>query len=422
MVKGILKILKDFFSRDGGSVFLAMVISRFISFFSSWIALQLIDEKKLGLVLYAYSFLVFLIPIGGWGLNQGYIRYAAISKNEDYKNQLFNFVFKKGFFISAGFSILLLLITNLFVKDVSLKNYFSILSFSILSFFFYELFKSYFRVHHRNKIFAYLEIVYSAVLLVLVFGLSYYFKGTGYSIALAFSPLIAVLFFIPLVTFQKSENKKPDNVNIAFYKYGFYAEMAGVASYLLYSIDLILVGSIMKQPEAVTHFKYVSIIPYSFLFLPSVLITADFVRLTENIERKDIIQDYIKNYWKLFSLISVVVMAVSFLFPKLILSIFNKNLEQHTLTFQILMFGVVGVLMFRGLFGNLLSSIGKTHINFWISTFGLMINIVTNYWLIPIYGINGAAITSSIIMWLSGISSFLLFRKYQNRLLNEGRV
>lgn len=416
MIKGILQILKDFFSRDGGSVFIAMVISRFISFFSSWIALQMIDEKNLGLVLYAYSFLVFLIPIGGWGLNQGYIRYAAISKNEVYKDQLFNFVIKRGLFISVVFSLFLLLITNLFIKDIPLKNYFSILSFSILSFFLYELFKSYFRVQHRNKIFAYLEIVYSLVSVILVFVLSYYFKGIGYSIALAFSPLLAVFFFIPLVSFKKFENKKPDNVNRTFYQYGFYAELAGVASYLLYSIDLILIGTIMKQPEAITYFKYVSIIPYSFLFLPSVLITADFVRLTENIEQKDIIHQYTKNYWKLFSLISFGLIGVSILFPRLILSIFNKDLEQHALTFQILIFGVVGVLMFRGLFGNLLSSIGKTHVNFWISSLSLLINIIANYWLIPIFGINGAAITSSVIMWLSGIASYLLFKKFQNEL------
>ena len=93
-----------------------------------------------------------------------------------------------------------------------------------------------------------------------------------------------------------------------------------------------------------------------------------------------------------------------------------KNLEQYVLTFRILMVGVIGVLMFRGIFGNLLASIGKSHINFWIAVATLLVNFVFNYLLIPKYGINGAAVTSAVVMWVSGILSYILFTKYQREL------
>ena len=73
------------------------------------------------------------------------------------------------------------------------------------------------------------------------------------------------------------------------------------------------------------------------------------------------------------------------------------------------MVGISGIFMFRGLYGNLLSSIGKAHINYYIATIALLLNIVSNYYLIPKYGIRGAAITSALLMWFTGIASYVWF-------------
>ena len=419
MLRDIKLLINGFLSRDGASVFIAMAFSRLISFISQWIALQMINERSLGLVLYSYSYLVFLIPIGGWGLNQSFLRFAAINSDLRYKEDLFQFTLRRGFILSLTFSLVIFLAGFLLVRDnQELRMYFMIFSFSLISFFYLDLFKNYFRVQHKNKLFAKLEITYSLTLLLSVIVLSYFFKSNGYALALTFSPLFSAIVFLPFVKFRTKAYKKPANINFNFWKYGFFAELAGVSHYLLYSIDLILIQNIMKQSEAVTHYKYVSIIPYSFLFLPSILITTDFVKLTENIDKKNIISSYINNYWKLFSLVSLGVIILAFVFPKLILSIFLKGLEQHVLTFQILMIGVIGTLMWRGLFGNLLSSIGKMHINFWLSSGGLILNLALNFLFIPRYGINGAAMTSAIIMWISGYLSYIIFKKYQREIIS----
>jgi O-antigen/teichoic acid export membrane protein len=70
---------------------------------------------------------------------------------------------------------------------------------------------------------------------------------------------------------------------------------------------------------------------------------------------------------------------------------------------------VVGILLFRGLFGNLLSALGKAHMNLYITGIALGLNIGANLYLIPLYGIKGAAITSASIMWFTGILSAWLF-------------
>lgn len=417
MLTRLKAFITGFLSRSGSSVFVAMLSARLLAFVASWMALQVVNEKDLGLVLYAYSFFVFLIPIGGLGLNQGYIRYAAIGKDHELKNNLFVYTLSSGFLVSLVFATLLLMVSYLvFRSNTQLMHYFMILSGSLVSFYLLDLLKNYFRVHYKNHLYAWLEIVYNVILVVLVGILGYFFHAIGYSIAITISPLIAILFFLPKTHFNLKSYLKPAIISVEFWKYGFFAGLAGVATQLLYAIDMILIGNILHKPELVTHFKYVSLIPYSLLFIPSMFITADFVKLTEEIDQTPKIKQYIQNYWALFTVISAGVLILAFVFPKLILSLFSKELTQYVLTFRILMIGVIGVLMFRGLFGNLLSSIGKSHMNFWIAVGTLLVNFLLNFQLIPKYGLNGAAFTSACVMWVSGILSYLLFKKYQRKL------
>ena len=171
------------------------------------------------------------------------------------------------------------------------------------------------------------------------------------------------------------------------------------------------------EPEMVTHYKYVSLIPFSLLFLPQVLIATDFVKITEQINNKKFIYKYIINYWMLFALISAILLILSFVFAENILSVFQQNYTMYVSTFKILIIGVVGILIFRGLFGNLLSALGKAHINYWIALISLGMNLIANLYFIPKYGILGAAITSAVVMWLSGFLSFGLFWIYYKKRL-----
>jgi O-antigen/teichoic acid export membrane protein len=417
MIKSIQDIIKGFLSRDGGSIFYAMILARIISFLSSWLVYQLVNPTDLGNVLYLQSFLVFIIPIAGYGLNHSYIRYAALSSKETDKSVLFLYSLKSG--IGINFINILLFIGIGYVLGINSGEKFTylvILSFSLFSFYLLDLVKNYFRIKHENKRFAYLEIVNNILLISLVGILSYYWGAAGYAVAIVTAPLLAVLVFIPKINLKIGHDILFPFDKKSYYHYGFFASLAGVATQLLFAIDMILLGNITGNPEVVTQFKYVSLIPFSLLFLPSILITADFVKLTENIGQKKMLQTYIGNYTKLFILLSIAMLLVGFLLSKPLLVFFSKDLAQYTTAFRILLVGVVGVFMWRGLYGNLLSSIGKAYVNFWISTSAFIINVILNLLFIPRYGITGAAFTSAITMWISGVLSYFLFHKYWKKL------
>jgi len=404
-MKNYIEFINNFLSRSGGFIFSSSVISKGLSFFASWIAIKLIPNKELGSVIFAFQIIAFVIPVAGLGLEQGLLRYGALIKSTIKKNKLFTYALKYGALVS--FILIGLIIFSAFFIEFKLektKYYLILLSLALPSHFLFGIIKIKFLLDKKNKLYSYVDLTYNILFVLLVFLLSYYLNELGYAISLILAPLITSIFFIKKTPLKWNESLDTGITNLTFWRYGFFASLSNVTTQLLISIDIILIGIILKNLELVTAFKYISLIPFSFLFLSQAVMTTDFVNLTEKIYDKKYILNYIKNYIKLFSLISLGCLIFISLFGSYMLSFFEKEYSQYYTTLFILTIGISGILILRGLFGNLLSSIGKAHIN-----------LILNYYLIPKYGINGAAITSAILMWFTGLLSGLFFFYYFNQ-------
>ena len=381
----------------------------------------MIPNKELGVVLFAYSIITFLIPFGGLGLNQSLIRYGSLLSTENDKNSLFIYVFKKGTIVTLFIISLIIIFGYVFpFKFENTKNYLALLSFVLIPLFILSIIQTQFRLKHKNKEFSKTDITHNLILVLSVLTFSYLFQEKGYISALIIAPTLTSLFFFKKLKINFSITKKLKIIDFSFWKYGFYSGITSVVTNLLLIIDILLIGHLMEDSEMVTAYKYVSLIPLSLLFISKAFITTDFVFFTEKIKNKEYIFNYIKSYMSLFFLISIIICTFSFFFSKEILTIFSQDFTIYSESFLILIFGISGILIFRGLFGNLLCSIGKIEINSYIMAIALVLNIFSNFYLIPIYGIKGAAITSAILMWFTGVFSCIWFLYlYKKILINE---
>jgi O-antigen/teichoic acid export membrane protein len=381
-----------------------------LSFLASWFALQLIPNKELGVVLFAYSIVAFLVPFGGLGLHQSLIRYGSLLSTEKDKDSLFVYVLKKG--TTVTFLIISLIIIFGYIYPFKFENtryYLTLLSFVLIPSFILSIIQIQFRLKYNNKEFSKTDITHNLILVISVLIFSYLFQEKGYIFAIIIAPTLTSLLFFKKLNINFSVTKKLKMVDFSFWKYGFYSGITSVVSSLLLIIDILLIGHLMGDSEMVTAYKYVSLIPLSLLFLPRIFINTDFVTFTEKIKNKEYIFNYIKSYMSLFFLISILICGFSFFYSKEILSIFSQDFAIYSESFLILIFGISGILIFRGLFGNLLCSIGKIEINSYIMAIALVLNIFSNFYLIPIYGIKGAAITSALLMWFTGVFSCVWF-------------
>ena len=419
-MNGITTFISNFLKRSGSHIMAASVVSRLLSFFASWIALQLIPDKELGVVIYAFQIILFIAPVANLGLNQGLIRYGAFLKTEKEKMSFFNYILKRGVIITSLFA-LLISVVSFFIdfKIPKTSSYLQLLSVSFITQFLFQVTQIQFRLLKKNKSFAYAEFIYNILLVSLVFILSYYFKELGYAIALIITPFLAFLINLKKTRVRQTEKIKFDFINITFWRYGFFASMATVTTTLLVSIDILLIGNLIPNIEMVTIYKYVSLIPYSLIFISQVVMTTDFVEFTENVKNKKYIYNYIFSYIKIFSIISVTCLFVIFVFGKFLLSLFDDSYVAYFPTLIVLTIGVMGIMILRTVFGNLLSSIGRVSDNFTITLIAVILNVISNYYLIPIYGIFGAAITSAFLMWFTGFLCMGFFFYYYKNFINE---
>ena len=72
-------------------------------------------------------------------------------------------------------------------------------------------------------------------------------------------------------------------------------------------------------------------------------------------------------------------------------------------------FGVIGALLVRIPLGNMLSAIGLAKENAINSFIILVLNCILSYIFIKKSGVEGAAIVTASLMWLSGFLSLLFF-------------
>ncbi len=416
-LNSIKKLLNGFFQRSGSIIFAAIVIARISNFLAYLIALRFIVKEELGVVIYTFSFVSFLIPMAGLGVQQSLVRYGALLKQKAQIEGLFMYVLKKGFWITIGLVSILLFLSSYYpFKYEKSSFYFKILIFSVLFHFLMALVKIYLRLHYKNKMYAYLEITYSFLFVGLVSVLSYFYSEIGYIIAIITTPLLTFLIFIFKMNVNFKKKERFNFINFEFWKYGFFAGLANVVPLFLFEIDTILIGNLLENPIENTYYKYITLIPFSLLFLPNVLMATDFVYFTERISNRKYILNYIKSYILIFSGVSFLLLIGAYFLGKIgLVFLFGKEYGNFIDTFLILMVGISGILILRTLFGNLLSSIGKASANFYIGLLALLVNVISNYYFIPKYGIKGAAITSAIIMWFTSILSLLLFFYYYSK-------
>lgn len=414
----ILKFIQEFFNRKGGYIFSAVVISKIFSFLLMVVVINLLTKEDYGNLIYAYTIISFIMPFMGMGVFQSFLKYAPIQQFMYERKSLFRYTLIGG--IVASLVLILLLVLLSPVITVNMPDafwYLVVFSLLILSLFIFESIKNYLRIFYLNKSYARLEIIHSVLVLVVACVLTYSLGAFGFIIALISVPLVLSLW---LLMKKRILAMTPIELKISkktLWSYGIYTSLGGLVSQLIFSVDLISIANLMEDAKWVAQYKAISLIPFSLLFLPGAVIKTDFVKLVQEARNKVYLTSYVKNFMFIFLCISLVFLVLIYFFGEwVILSAFGADYSQQSELLQIFVVGIVGAFIFRVPFGNIMAAIGWTKINTLISILTLIADIILNYFWIQKWGIIGAAYATSLLLWLSGIATFIVFMVYLSRL------
>ncbi len=423
----LIKDLKDKLQKDphflellkgSGTAF----VLRIIGLFFSYIFLMLISRYfgSAGVGIFALS-LVFL-NIGGTfakgGLHISFLRFVSeyVSlKDVSTLRSIYKKVLSLAGVFSLTFSILLYFLSP-FLADLLgkpyLSSYFKIMSIGVVPLVYLSINTEGLRGLKRIKEY----ILFSSCLLnlfaIFIFFTCVFCFNFGFKLELkVFTPEISyisaviIMLVVAFFSFQKLL-KKAENTGVST-KSLSYSEILNVSLPMLVSgsliilvtwTDTIMLGWLGSVSDVGIYNVAIKIARIVIVFLTSVntIAAPKFAEFYANKDYKAIAR-VAKQASKLVFFLTFPFVIIILIFPDRILLLFGKDFVNGKVALIILISGFLFNAM-AGSVGNILQMTGNQRYHRNVLIIGTFLNIFLNYFLIPVYGLNGAAIASAVSM------------------------
>ena len=410
---GLKEFLSRFFSNKGHHVFFSFLIAKICGFLGSLVIIRLLPENEYGILSIVISVCAIFLPFSGFGSNQILLRYGAISEKEN-KQNLSSYLFFKGIFNEIILIVIFVGISLFYTpKYENIIIIFLFFGIRLMGFYLSNHIQTYYRISGKNDIFAKVSNAINIGGFILLLVLTYLFKFYGYLLAIALIPYLS-LFWLKKEMFSAKrivyDNKKE------IWRFGIFTAATSVISETLFSLDVMLLGFLMNE-NAVANYKVAILLPSNITVLAISFMQSDYPLLSKNYQNKNFLRSYIKNYYKIFIPICILILGFFYFFKDLLLKVFfGTNYSDNSNLMMILLLGFTFGMLSRNLFGNLLPAVGKIEVNTWVSILSLIILCVTAYFLVNTFGILGMGISLSLVLIWEGLAYLTFFGNYLKKL------
>ncbi|MDM1523203.1 oligosaccharide flippase family protein [Empedobacter stercoris] len=411
-MKDLIKFIQSFLQNNGFYVFLSFLIEKLVMLINIIFIVKMIPQDEFGRITLIASIVAFMSPWSGFGSLQVLMKFGAGENDEQIKQDLSRKLLRNGMVYQFLLALIFIAVANIYtLKFEQLEWIILLFAIRLFGMFFQSHLTIDYRINGKNKKFAFLNIFINCIGLLLTFILTIYFGAIGYMVSLAIAPFLS-LFFYSKNIIQKAVNQITSMNWKAMWRYGRMESLAYFASELLFSIDIAMIALFMLDKD-IALYKVAIILPMNLLFLPTILFQTDFPRIIQNCHDKNFLKFYIKNYYKIFIPLGVIIVFGSyFLKDWLIKLFFNQTYLLGDKVFFIVTIAVVLGMLFRILYINLNSTIGRSDWNVRVSLLSIISLVIFDAFLIPSYGIEGAAFGMLFTFVISGLYACYLFRKY----------
>ncbi len=411
--------------RDGIYLTFGSILAFIFSYLFRMVLTRYLSVSEYGLFYSIWNFLTFFLFFLYMGLDQAVVHYIVKYKASEEYDKIKTAVISTLFFqlITTAIFVILIFVfssyleanyfrfpqSGYFLKLMSLFLIFNVLG-GISTYVLYGF--------QRMRVYSFYAPVQSFLYLALAliflkFNLGLYAPFLAY---LATSVLL-VLFFLPfsfksfpLFKYKMVEFK---GITRTLFSYGFPVILTAISSRLLIQTDTLMLTR-MTSLEQVGLYQTALPLATLLTFFSAGILTIIFPLFTElwHNNDKSKIEMYLKYIYKYLTLLMLPAVALLIIFSKSLLGImFGQEYLAASTAMIILSLSVIF---------NILSSINLQSISAFghpkdvskIVLFGAIFNIVLNFILIPLFGINGAALATSLSYLLIFVLSWNRLRKY----------
>lgn len=391
-------------------------LQKLAAFLGSVILVRIISKGDFGLLSYMENLYSYAYIIAGLGLNNALIRYLVKKEEREDKAAVFRFVLLWGTIINVAIFIVLSIVFSLYPHQAEFsfaKYYLPILLLALP--FQYLLDTDLFALRglFQNKIFA----KYSVFGVCLIWSLkalgaiSLGLLGAIVSWPLSYCACsLFLLFLIKRRLLPEKASSIPGAEKKEIWVYSLQFMVTNGLWALFMQNDILFIGLLTGSSESVAIYKVAYVIPAAMSILSSSIgtfVAPYFVRHEND-------YSWVWSHYLKVLLASVVLLgSASVLLYQfggaIVVLIYGSQYNEAGSIMQLLLIAVFLNNAIRYTAAHLMSAMGKAHVNLIVSAFGVVLQIVADLLLIPVYGVAGAAYASITVYAIMALAATICF-------------
>jgi len=408
-----------------GFGFTGAIIGRVFGYLTRIVLARFLGTDYYGLLNLGLAVFGIAAAIAAFGLGSGVIRYVSYYKGKGEEGKIKGTIYsalKISLPVALVFSILLYLGSDWLAihvfHDPTLSSVLKIFSFAIpfaiLAGNFISATIGFQDLRYKIYVSDITESAFRLIAIVILLSLGFGLLGAawGWCIAIMITPFLAFYFLEKRVFPILKTKTKPDRMGKELFSFSWPLLLAGFSGLVLEWTDTLMLGYFTTSSDvgiynaALPTARLVQTIPgiFAVIFMPVI------AELFSRGRYEDIKNMYsIVTKWILSMVIPAFLLMVLFA-PSVIRIIFGAEYTGGALALAILTSGYLFISLF-GLTATILEAYGRTKVIMGCTFLTAAINVVLNLYLIPIYGITGAALaTGSSFAMLSLLLFSFVYR------------
>jgi len=414
-IKGYLKRI----AKGTGVQISGNILAKLLTFITAIIIIRYLSPEQWGIISLSFVLIEIAAIISDLGLPRGVARFIALYREKKIPERIYGTIISSLVIIVItgiiAFVVLRMLSTYIarFFNSPELAAVLAMMAIIVPAKNLIKILTSVFQGFEKVEINAIFEKVLYALAKLLIIGV-FLILGLSFKKVISayiFSPLFvlfALIFYTRYKLPKLSRYEGYQSSTSELIKFSFPLLATAFLLILMQRTDLIMIGHFLKEKE-VGLYAAISRLNELLIFIP---VSASFIHLpiaTRLIAKKEEqkLNKIFSSLAKWCFIMALPIVLIFIVYPHFVIPfLFGSKYAPAVPALQILTLGLI-VHVFIGLNGTTIIAGGKTWLTFVNSLFALVINIILNYFLIPIFGINGAAAATAISYLLINIIFYL---------------
>lgn len=402
-------------------VFGANTLNKAMAFFTNIAIVWFLSKEEYGVFSYAMNIYSIVLLVTGFGLLAGMLQLCSENRPNSEQSSIYHYVLSRGLFIDAAICLTLMAAGFLLTLPIEESGtYLAMFGPLVVLDYLFQYASIALRSKRENKAFALLQTVNTVAYFFGACAGAYFWGIAGTILGRYIAYTITVALAIPQLRKAEIRFWRTAPLSIVLkkdlWRYSIPTQISSSINQLTFLLDVFLVGLFVANAFDVATYKVATLIPEGMLFIPSSFIIFAFPYFVRHNREKTW---FLKNASALiigggvaYAAIAVVLIAAA---PFVITLIWGEAYIEAVLPFRILSL-CFAFSAIRTTCTNLLCALRAVRSNLVVSTVSLAINVLFCTFLIPSYGIVGAALAPCVVSILAAIVAAALLVRSVKRI------